>query len=69
MKSIAAWRCWVDSPSVSIHATGCDLCLQTTGQSNQNDRNRDWAARGSVDTQLSFLSYLKSYRTDVDGDD
>ena len=25
----------------------------------------DWAAAGSVDTDLSFLSFLKVYRTDV----
>ena len=27
--------------------------------------SKDWAAAGSVDTDLSFLSFLKVYRTEV----
>jgi hypothetical protein len=32
---------------------------------NRAGKMNDWAAAGSVDTDLSFLSFLKVYRTDV----
>ncbi len=45
--------------------SGLALLHTAQGWLREPDENEDWAAAGFVDTNLSFLSFLELYRTDV----